>query len=53
MTGIDRGPDGVTLEVETPEGAYALEAEHVLAADYADGESFLVTAGRVGAIDYR
>jgi 3-(3-hydroxy-phenyl)propionate hydroxylase len=33
VTGIDARPDGATLTVETPLGAYALHAAHVLAAD--------------------
>lgn len=33
VVGIDSRPDAVALAVETPLGAYALEAAHVLAAD--------------------
>ncbi|MBP2313119.1 FAD-dependent oxidoreductase [Azospirillum soli] len=33
VVGLTAAPDGVTLEVETPEGCYAVEADWVLACD--------------------
>ncbi len=33
VTGLDNRPDGVVLEVETPDGPYALRADWVVAAD--------------------
>ncbi|MDN3518238.1 FAD-dependent monooxygenase [Aquisalimonas lutea] len=33
VTGVSTGPGGVALEVSTPEGAYTLDSEYLLAAD--------------------
>lgn len=39
VTGLDARPDGATLTVETPDGAYSLDADWVVAAD--GGRSFV------------
>ncbi len=33
VTGVEAGPDGATLAVETPDGAYRLKADYVVACD--------------------